>query len=257
MKCVILAGGLGTRLREETEFKPKPMVEIGGIPIIWHIMKNLSKFGINDFVICLGYKGHLIKDYFLNFENWNNDIRVKLGKFREVEVLSQSSYHPWNISLVDTGLESNTALRLKKIKRFIGNERFLVTYGDGLSDINISDLIEFHESHQKLATLTAVQPISRFGLITLNEKNKICEFKEKQKIEAWVNGGFFIFEPKVFDYFNDDEPLEQGPLNKMVKDEQIFAFKHGGFWQPMDTYRESLLLNDIWRKGEAPWKNWD
>ena len=257
MKCVILAVGLGTRLREETEFKPKPMVEIGGIPIIWHIMQNLSQFGINDFVICLGYKGHLIKEYFLNFENWNNDIRVKLGKSKEIEILAQLSNNSWNISLVDTGLESNTALRLKKINRFIGNERFLVTYGDGLSDININDLIEFHESHQKLATLTAVQPISRFGSLTLDGKDKISEFNEKQKIEDWVNGGFFIFEPKVFDYFKKDEPLEQGPINDLVKDEQIFAFKHRGFWQPMDTYRESLMLNEIWSSGKAPWKNWD
>ncbi len=174
-----------------------------------------------------------------------------------MDVLTQLTNNQWNISLVETGLESNTALRLKKIKRFIGNERILVTYGDGLSDININDLISFHELHKKIATLTAVQPISRFGSLTLTSKNKISKFEEKQKIKDWVNGGFFIFEPKVFDYFKEDEPLEQGPINNLVKDEQIFAFKHHGFWQPMDTYRESLMLNKIWSTGKAPWKNWD
>ncbi len=256
MKCVILAGGLGTRLREETEFKPKPMVEIGGLPIIWHIMKNLSQFGINDFIICLGYKGHLIKEYFLNFENWNHDIRIKFGDSKSVKILSKFSSNPWNISLVDTGLETNTALRLKKIERFIENERFLVTYGDGLSNVNINNLVDFHTTHQKIATLTAVQPVSRFGSLKVTGENRITEFKEKQKLEDWVNSGYFIFEPKVFDYFILDEALEQGPLTNLVKDEQIFAFKHYGFWQPMDTYREALLLNEIWVKGKAPWKNW-
>jgi glucose-1-phosphate cytidylyltransferase len=257
MKCIILAGGLGTRLREETEFKPKPMVEIGGIPIIWHIMKNLSQYGINEFVICLGYKGHLIKEYFLNFENWNNDIQVKLGEFKDIEILRKFSKDSWKISLIDTGLESNTALRLKKIEKFIGHERFLVTYGDGLSDVDINKLIEFHKSHSKLATITAVQPVSRFGSIRLSKNHLITEFKEKQKIEDWVNGGFFIFEPEVFNYLKLDEPLEQGPINKLVKDKEIYAYKHLGFWQPMDTYRETLLLNEIWSQNKAPWKNWD
>jgi glucose-1-phosphate cytidylyltransferase len=257
MKCVILAGGLGTRLREETEFKPKPMVEIGGIPIIWHIMKHLSHFGINEFVICLGYKGYLIKEYFLNFENWNNNIQIKLGKYKDVEILSKFSNDNWDISLIDTGLESNTALRLKKIEKFIGDERLLVTYGDGLSDVDINKLIEFHKSHSKLATLTAVQPVSRFGSISLSNNQMITEFKEKQKIDDWVNGGLFIFEPEVFNYLNSDEPLEHGPINKLVEDKEIYAYKHLGFWQPMDTYRETLLLNEIWNQNRAPWKNWD
>lgn len=256
MKAVILAGGMGTRIREETEYRPKPMVEIGGRPILWHIMKNLAHQGIKDFVICLGYKGDQIRDYFLNYESRVNDVTVELGKNGSSIVHGRSTEEDWRITLADTGLDTMTGGRLHAIQRHIGQERFLCTYGDGLADINLKKLIDFHSSHGKLATVTAVQPTNRFGALDINSNNNVLSFSEKPKSATWINGGFFIFEPRVFDYLSSNSTLEREPLEKLSRDGELNAFKHEGFWQPMDTYREMQDLNSIWNTTSAPWKNW-
>lgn len=256
MKAVILAGGMGTRLREETEYRPKPMVEVGGRPILWHIMKILSEQGIKDFVVCLGYKGDFIKDYFLNYESRINDITIKLGEGDAVIQHTRSSNENWNITLADTGLTTMTGGRIHNIKKYVSNERFLCTYGDGLSDIDIKALINFHNSHGKIATVTAVRPTTRFGAMQIDDSGTVNEFAEKPKSDKWVNGGFFIFEPGIFDYLKADSTLEAKPLEELSKKGQLKAYKHEGFWQPMDTYRESLELNEMWAKNKAPWKIW-
>ena len=256
MKAVILAGGLGTRLREETEFKPKPMVEIGDRPIIWHIMKNLSSQGIQDFVICLGYKGDLIKDFFLNYETRTHDITISLGSNTGIVQHSINDSENWNVTLVNTGQETMTGGRINKIKRFVENERFLCTYGDGLADIDIEKLLSFHASHGKIATVTSVRPTNRFGALEINSQNFVSNFSEKPKFDKWVNGGFFIFEPGIFDYLSDESTLEREPLEALSKSHQLLSYQHGGYWQPMDTYREVQELNAIWNSGQAAWKNW-
>lgn len=256
MKAVILAGGQGTRLREETEFRPKPMVEIGGKPILWHIMKNLSLHEIKDFIICLGYKGDLIKDYFLNYEARTNDITVSIGA-QKVSVEHNSSHEEeWKVTLSDTGPLTMTGGRILKIQKYTETETFLCTYGDGLADVDIPQLIEFHNSHGKIATVTSVRPRSRFGSIEINNENDVTNFAEKPRSEQWVNGGFFIFEPEIFDYLTDNCILETNPLEKLAADGELAAFKHEGFWQPMDTFRESIELNDLWNSNSAPWRNW-
>lgn len=257
VQAVILAGGMGTRLREETEFKPKPMVEIGGRPLLWHLMKNLSTQGINDFIICLGYKGDQIKDYFLNYNYRNCDFEINLNGTNNTfspkgELLNET----WNVILADTGLETMTGGRISRVRKYIRKGPFLCTYGDGLSDVDIQKLQEFHKSHGLIATVTAVQPTNRFGALKINEKNLVTEFSEKPKNEKWVNGGFFIFENRIFDYLDDDCILEKEPLEKLSLEGKLKAFKHTGFWQPMDTYRESIELNSLWGNKEAPWKNW-
>jgi glucose-1-phosphate cytidylyltransferase len=256
LKAVLLAGGMGTRLREETEYRPKPMVEIGQRPILWHIMKNLSTQGLKDFVVCLGYKGDFIKDYFLNYEARVNDVTVSLGSKNELSHHSNSNEDNWTVTLANTGLQTMTGGRIHRIQKYVNGERFLCTYGDGLADINLSELLEFHESHGKIATVTAVMPTSRFGSMEIAADERVTKFAEKPKGNAWVNGGFFIFEPQIFDFLSPDCILENEPLEKLANLGELVAYKHHGFWRPMDTFRESMELNEIWETGKAAWKNW-
>tara|TARA_X000001036_G_C20556364_1_gene756506 strand:- start:44 stop:820 length:777 start_codon:yes stop_codon:yes gene_type:complete len=255
---VILAGGLGTRLSEETNLKPKPMIEIGGMPILWHIMKIYSHFGINEFIICCGYKGYMIKEYFSNYGLHSSDITVDLAKNQTNVHINRSE--PWKITLVDTGIDSMTGGRIKRLEQYLKNEdSFCLTYGDGLSDVNIKSLIEFHKNHGKLATLTAVRPPGRFGALDISSDNKVNAFMEKPKGDnSRINGGFFVLSPKIFSYIQGDMSIwEQEPLSNLTKDNQLMAFSHDGFWQPMDTLREKRLLEGLWTDKKAPWKLWD
>ena len=254
MKAVILAGGLGTRLSEETDLRPKPMVEIGGRPILWHIMKIYSYHGINDFVVCCGYLGYVIKEYFTNYFNHMSDLTIDLSN-NNVTVHKKNS-EPWKITLVDTGKETLTGGRLKRVHDYVAEEEeFCFTYGDGVADVDIGKLINFHKSHGKHATITAVAPPSRYGALELVE-NKVESFKEKPE-GGLINGGFFVLSPKVFDLISGDmTSWENGPLSKLAKTDQLRAFRHAGFWQPMDTLREKNLLQDLWTSGNAPWKTW-
>ncbi|WP_017752676.1 glucose-1-phosphate cytidylyltransferase [Clostridium tyrobutyricum] len=256
MKAVILAGGFGTRLSEETVLKPKPMVEIGGKPILWHIMNLYSYYNINDFIICCGYKGYLIKEYFANYYMHMSDLTVDL-KSGNVQYYNCKA-EPWKVTLVDTGLNTMTGGRIKRIKDYIGNETFMLTYGDGVSDININKLFDFHKKSSKIVTVTAVQPSGRFGTLEVDNNNQVNSFMEKPKGDgAWINGGFFVLESKIFDYIDDDSIVfEKQPLERMVRDNQICAYKHKGFWKPMDTLREKNELESLWKSGNAPWKIW-
>ena len=256
MKAVILAGGMGTRLREETEFRPKPMVEIGGRPILWHIMKYLSSFGINEFIICIGYKGDYIKEYFTNYQTLSHDITVKLGNKSGITRHDVDSLEDWKVTLADTGLSTMTGGRLKKVERYLDGEPFLCTYGDGLANVDINALIQFHSTHGKIATVTAVRPTSRFGAMDLDTDFTVRNFSEKPKSDAWVNGGYFIFKNDIFDYLTSDSILEKAPLEGLAKNHELKGYKHEGFWQPMDTYRETLELNDLWDQNQAPWRVW-
>ena len=257
MKAVILAGGLGTRLREETEFRPKPMVEVGGKPILWHIMKIFGHHGVTDFVIPIGYKGEFIKDYFVNYEARTNDFTVHLGQSHEIEFHGAHDESDWTVTVVDTGQDTMTGGRVKQVERFVDGERCIVTYGDGLADVDVSALLAFHEGHGKLATMTTVRPLSRFGVIDLAPDDAVARFREKPQVDGYVNAGFMVFEPAVFDYLDDNCILEQTPLEALAKDQQLAAYRHEGFWQPMDTYREFEMLNDLWDSGDAPWKVWE
>lgn len=255
MKTVILAGGLGTRISEETTIRPKPMVEIGGKPILWHIMKIYSAYGVDDFIICCGYKGHIIKEFFSNYFLHRSDITFDM-KNNKTEVL-QNGVESWRITLIDTGENTMTGGRLKRVKDYIGNETFCLTYGDGVSDVNITKLLQFHRNQKTLATLTAVQPPGRFGILTLKE-NRVEHFKEKPKGDgALVNGGFFVLEPGVIDYIKDDTTVwEQEPLIQLARDKMLSAYKHYGFWQPMDTLRDKNYLEQLWTLNQASWKVW-
>jgi len=255
MKVVILAGGFGTRVSEETGIKPKPMVDVGGKPILWHIMNIYSAYNFNEFVIALGYKGEVIKEYFLNYYNLQSDLTISL-KTGEIRA-SKNCYRDWTVHLIDTGLNPMTGGRLYRLREKLNKETFMLTYGDGVSNVNIKEMLEFHRSHGKTATVTAVRPTARFGGITF-DGNQVKEFKEKpQAGEGWINGGFFIFEPRVFDYLNgDDTVLEKEPLENLAKDGQLMAYKHEGFWQCMDTLRDKHLLERLWESGKAPWKIW-
>ena len=258
MKVVILAGGLGSRLSEETIVKPKPMVEIGGKPIIWHIMKLFERYGYNDFIICLGYKGHMIKEYFINYYLYNSDITVELENNKlEVHYTSSESF---KVTLVDTGTDTNTAGRIKKIKKYLKDETFMLTYGDGVSDVNIEELVRFHKSHGKYATLTSIQMPGRFGTLQSNETGLVEDFKEKYEgDEVWINGGFFVLEPEIFGYMDgdmEDVQLEKKPLIEIAKDGQLMAYKYGGFWKCMDAMRDKIELEELWQTGNAPWKTW-
>lgn len=256
MKVVLLAGGLGTRISEETGIRPKPMIEIGGKPILWHIMKMYSVYGFNEFVILLGYKGYYIKEYFANYFLHQSDITMDLST-GSMEVHNNSS-EPWKVTLLDTGLNSMTGGRIKRAQKFIGDEPFMLTYGDGVSDINIKKLLEFHHSHGKAITVTSVQPEGRFGALNIDD-NQVIEFKEKPKGDgSWINAGFFICQPKVFDYITqgDQSIFEKEPLMNLAKDQEVYTFKHEGFWQPMDTLRDKTKLNDMWEQNKAPWKTW-
>lgn len=257
MKVVILAGGYGTRLSEMTDIKPKPMIEIGGKPMLWHIMKIYSHYGFNEFVVCLGYKGYMIKEYFANYFLHQADITVNL------EDNSLKTYNckaePWKISLIDTGLKTMTGGRIKRIKDIIGNETFMLTYGDGLANINIKELLAHHEKNSKFATVTAVQPKGRFGALDISNNGEVSSFLEKPKGDSvWVNGGFFVLEPKIFDYIEGDDSIwEREPLEGITKAKELVAYKHDSFWLPMDTLRDKRELEDLWDSGRPPWRIWE
>ena len=257
MKAVILAGGLGTRLSEETHLRPKPMVEIGGMPIVWHIMKNYSTYGIIDFVICAGYKGYIIKEYFANYFLHSSDVTFDL-RGNTTEIHFQNA-EPWKVTVVDTGLNTMTGGRLKRVSRFIQDETFCFTYGDGVSDIDIAKLVDFHRSHGKEATVTSVQPPGRYGALEVNALNQVQSFKEKPSGDgSWINGGFFVLEPCVVDRIRegDQTAWERSPLESLAQDGQLYTYRHSGFWQPMDTLRDKHELEKLWADGVAPWKSW-
>ena len=257
MKVVILAGGFGTRISEESHLKPKPMIEIGERPILWHIMKIYSHFGFNDFVICLGYKGYTIKEYFAHYFIHESDVTFDFRNHNE-RLIHQHTAEPWTVTLVNTGIDTMTGGRVKRVRDYIGNETFLLTYGDGVSNVDIASLVQYHKSHGKLATITSIQPLGRFGALDLSENNGIKGFQEKPQGDgAWINGGFFVMEPATLDYIeNDTTILERDPMENMARDGQLMAYKHNGFWQPMDTLRDKNYLDDLWKSGEAPWKVW-
>ncbi|OGC92572.1 MAG: glucose-1-phosphate cytidylyltransferase [candidate division Zixibacteria bacterium RBG_16_53_22] len=257
MKVVILAGGFGTRISEESHLKPKPMIEVGERPILWHIMKGYSYHGFNEFVICLGYKGYSIKEYFAHYFLHESDVTFDFLGPGSREVHSHTA-EPWKVTLVDTGLETATGGRVKRIRPYIGNETFMLTYGDGVSDIDIRLLVALHKSHGKLATITATQPGGRFGALDLAEDDRVRGFKEKPKGDGgWINAGFFVFEPQVFDYIAGDPIfLEKEPMDKLAREGQLVAHRHRGFFQPMDTLRDKNLLDELWKSGKAPWKVW-
>ena len=255
MKVVILAGGFGTRLAEETHSIPKPMVEIGGKPILWHIMKIYSTYGFNDFVICLGYKGYVIKEYFANYFLHNSDVTIDI-KNNSMEIHNNYS-EPWKVTLVDTGLNTMTGGRIKRVAKYLDDETFMLTYGDGVGDMNIKELVEFHKNHGKLATVTATQPEGRFGALKL-ENNKVANFAEKMdNRNSWINGGFFVLEPEVINYIKDDTTIwEREPLEKLSKDGELMAYFHNGFWKPMDKLKDKMELEEMWSSGDAPWRIW-
>ncbi|MBI2725906.1 MAG: glucose-1-phosphate cytidylyltransferase [Polaromonas sp.] len=255
MKAVILAGGLGTRLSEETVLKPKPMVEIGGMPILWHIMKTYSCHGVNDFVVCLGYKGYLIKEYFANYFLHMSDVTFDMAN-NKMEV-HQASAEPWKVTLVDTGQDTMTGGRMKRVAAYLGDEDFCFTYGDGVADVDVGKLIKFHKEQGTLATVTSVQPPGRFGALDIAH-GKITGFQEKPQGDgASINGGYFVLSPKVIDYITDNTTTwEREPLERLAREGQLSAYKHSGFWQPMDTLRDKTLLEELWNSGSAPWKVW-
>jgi glucose-1-phosphate cytidylyltransferase len=257
MQVVILCGGLGTRLREETEYRPKPMVPVGGRPILWHIMKNYAHYGHKEFILCLGYKGDVIKDYFRNY-NWHtSDVTLRLGKDAKIDYHTSHEEADWKVTLLDTGQSTQTGGRLKQALKFVEGDQFLATYGDGVTNSDINASIDFHNQHDALATITAINPPGRFGALEL-DGDTVTAFKEKpQREAAYINGGFFVFDRKLGDYLTDDScVLEQEPMRDLAAADQIRAFKHDGFWQCMDTFREHQMLNGMWDRGEAPWKLW-
>jgi len=257
MKVVILAGGLGTRIAEETVVKPKPMVQVGDKPILWHVMKLYSAYGFNDFVICVGYKGYQIKEYFQNYWLHNTDVTFDM-RTHQVEV-HQDVNDPWRVTVVDTGAETQTGGRIRRVRDYLGDETFMLTYGDGLADVDIAALLEFHQSHGRIGTVTAVQPVGRFGAVDLAEDCSVKAFKEKPPGDGgWINGGFFVMEPAALDYIDNDATIwERDPLERLASEDQLIAYKHRGFWQSMDTLRDRNHLETLWDAGEAPWKVWD
>jgi glucose-1-phosphate cytidylyltransferase len=257
MKVVILAGGLGTRISEESHLRPKPMIEIGDRPILWHIMKYYSHYGYNEFVICLGYKGHMVKEFFMDYYLYASDITFDFSENNKM-IIHNNVSEPWKVTLVDTGLNTMTGGRIKRIQQYVENETFMLTYGDGVSDINIDELVKFHNKHEKIATISAVQPGGRFGVLDIDDNNNINSFTEKSKEDGgWINGGFMILEPKIFEYLEDDSTVfELEPLSKVAKAGKLSAYKHHGFWQCMDTQRDKGVLEDMWLKNNAPWKVW-
>ncbi len=257
MKVVILAGGFGTRISEESHLKPKPMIEIGERPILWHIMKIYSSYGFNDFIVCLGYKGYCIKEYFAHYFLHESDVTFDF-KSQSERLIHHHSAEPWTVTLVNTGIETMTGGRVKRIQEYVGDEPFMLTYGDGVANVNIDDLVRYHKAHGKLATVTSIQPAGRFGALDLDDDNLIEGFKEKPKGDgAWVNGGFFVLQPEIFNYLdNDATVLEKEPLERLARDRQLVAYKHSDFWQPMDTLRDKVYLEELWKSGTAPWKTW-
>lgn len=258
MKAVLLAGGLGTRMREETDFRPKPMVEVGGRPVLWHIMKILAGHGIKDFVIATGYKSEYIKNYFFNYGPANMDFTVTLGKRDSIVYHGSHDEDDWTVSVVDTGLDTMTGGRIKRVQDYLGGETFFATYGDGIADVNITELLDFHNSHGLDATMTVSRPFSRFGVVDINEDSVVAKFREKPQVEDWVNIGYFVLSPQIFELLDGDESVfEQAPLHDLASHGRIAAYKHEGFWQPMDTLREAQQLNATWAGGKAPWKIWN
>jgi glucose-1-phosphate cytidylyltransferase len=257
MKVVILAGGLGTRISEESHLKPKPMIEIGGRPILWHIMKIYSKHGFNDFVICLGYKGYFIKEYFAHYFLHESDVTFDFRNESQ-RIIHQHTAEPWRVTLVDTGGDTMTGGRVLRVAPHIGDETFMLTYGDGVADVNISDLLAFHRSHGKEATVTSTQPSGRFGALNLEEGNRVVSFQEKPAGDgSWINGGFFVLEPSVFRRITGDSIFfEKEPMESLANDGELMAFKHHGFWQPMDTLRDKTQLEELWSSNRAPWRVW-
>lgn len=257
MKTVILCGGLGTRLREETEFRPKPLVEVGGRPILWHIMKIYAHYGFREFVLCLGYRGEMIKEYFLHYEEMRNDFTVMLGRENQTTIHGAHEEQDFQVTLADTGAFTMTGGRIKRIEKYVDGDTFMVTYGDGVADIDLSALLQFHRSHGRLATITAVKPTSRFGLMDVDDDAAVVSFVEKPESDAWASAGFMVFERPVFDYIaGDDTVLEQEPLQRLAREGQLRAYRHTGRFFPMDTYRDHTALNKLWNAGEAPWKVW-
>ena len=257
MKVVLLAGGFGTRISEESQFKPKPMISIGGMPILWHIMKEYAAFGYDDFIVCAGYKQEYIKEYFSNYYLHNSNITFDFKHENKVTVHENAS-EPWNVTIVDTGLNTMTGGRVKRIAPYVGNETFMLTYGDGVCDVPIDKLVEFHRSHGRICTMTAVKPEGRFGILDI-DGSEIKSFREKSKNDVgYINGGYMVLEPKIFDYISDDSTtFEREPLERVAKEGQLMAFKHNGFWQCMDTLRDREKLEKMWANGNAPWKVWE
>ncbi len=257
MKVLILAGGRGSRLSEETVLKPKPMVEIGGKPILWHIMKIYSSYGFNEFIILCGYKGYLIKEYFVNYKRHNSDMTIDLITNKEIHLKTHDE--PWKVTLIDTGLNTMTGRRIKQVRDLVGNEPFMLTYGDGVSDINIENLLDFHRAHRKAVTMTAAQPAGRFGSISIDENERVMSFKEKPKGDGnWVNAGFFVCQPEVFDYIKDGDQtiFENEPLEDLAEAGQLYTYKHSGFWKPMDTVWDKVELETLINNDKAPWIQW-
>ena len=257
MKVVILAGGLGTRISEESQFKPKPMIEIGGMPILWHIMKEYSYYGYNDFIICAGYKQHVIKEWFANYFLHTSDVTFDFTQGNKMTILSQHS-EPWKVTVVDTGYNTMTGGRIKRIQPYVGNESFLMTYGDGVCDVNIGELVKFHKSHGKIATLTAVVQKQEKGVLDIAESGTVRSFREKKVNDgAAINAGFMVLEPQIFDYLEGDETVfETKPLERLVNEGQLMSYRHTGYWQCMDSMREKQILENLWEQGKAPWKVW-
>ncbi len=257
MKVVILAGGYGTRLAEETDLKPKPMINIGGKPILWHIMKLYSHYGVKDFIICLGYKGYIIKEYFSNYFLHQSDVTIDLQN-NKIEI-HDCKAEPWKITLIDTGINTMTGGRIKRVQKYVGEETFMLTYGDGVGNVNIKELLEFHRKQGKYATITAVQPAGKFGALNLDDKDNVISFLEKPKGDgAWINGGFFVLEPQVFDYIKDDEIFwEREPLEQLAQNRQLITYKHNDFWKCMDVLRDKVELENLWNSGSPPWRVWE
>lgn len=258
MKVVILCGGQGTRLREETEYRPKPLVDVGGRPILWHIMKLYAYYGFRDFVLCLGYRGNMIKEYFLNYEAMNNDFTICLGQQHFISYHGIHEEQDFFVTLAETGLETMTGARVKRIERYIDDDTFMVTYGDGLSDVNIVNLLDFHRAHGRMATVTVVRPFSRFGSVDLNTDGQVIDFAEKPQLDGWASAGFFVFNRSVFDYVSAESGcvLEREPLERLAKEGELMAYRHDGTFLAMDTYREYLQLNELWKNNQAPWAVW-
>ena len=258
MKVVILAGGFGTRISEESHLKPKPMIEIGGRPILWHIMKIYSHYGFNDFVICCGYKGYCIKEYFAHYFLHESDVTFDFRNGNQ-QIIHQQHAEPWKVTLVDTGLNTMTGGRVKRIQQYVDNKPFMLTYGDGVSNVNVTELVSFHKMQGGLATVTAVQPSGRFGALDFSSSERVSGFQEKPQGDGgWISGGFFVLEPEVFNYISDDSTIfERKPLEKLAAEGQLTAYRHHGFWQPMDTLRDREGLESLWQKKQAPWKVWD
>lgn len=256
MKVVILCGGPGTRLKEETEFKPKPLVTIGKMPILWHIMKIYSHYGFRDFVLCLGYKGALIKEYFLNYRWMGHDFTLNVkNNARKIEDFAAEKIEDWTITFADTGLDTNTGGRIKRIERYIKTDDFFATYGDGLANMNIQDLLIHHKNSGKIATMTALHPLSKYGILEI-EKGTVTYFKEKPRMKEWVSGGFFVFKSDIFDYLDDNSVLERQPFERLAKEREVTIFSHTGYWGCMDTFKDAMKLNELWNSGERPWKVW-